>query len=169
MTREEINDAIKNRKLCTYVDDSTYVNLSGYKFASEYQDDPDMLFMLKIMFVYAPKYKWNTEEAKQFIRDNLADSRGYYIGSDWYLYDWGMGENKVTNDWLHFPHLDHIDAKAKGGTNKPENMRIVSHNINQCKNVITEDVERYAVIVDNFKALSDERKQAIIKELKEYC
>jgi len=164
----DINEQIENKKsnLFSGEHDSTYYTRDLFKFVVNNITDPDVLFKIKIYGYYKRKYKWTKEQADKFIKDNLEDSRGYYVNGTWYAYDWGSGENSVTNDKMHKPHLDHKDVRSKGGSDDPENMRILSARQNENKGDTDNDQERWATIVTMWNDIEDKEKYAdLLKSL----
>lgn len=150
-----INEQIDNRKVYPGFDDATYYTQDLFAFVVDNIKDPDVWFKLKVFGYYARKYKWTTEQAQWFIDNNIEDSRGHDVSGTWFAYDWGSGENTVTNDKMHKPHLDHIVPREQGGPDTPENMRIRCGRLNENKGNTNSDIERWATIVDMFDDIED--------------
>jgi len=171
MTHEEINKAILNRELFSGQEEGTYFNQELYNYFCDNYDDPYLLFKLEIYGYYRPKYKWTKEQADWFIENNLQESSKWSPdGINEYYYDWGRGKNLITDDILHFPHLDHIisqdEAKELGWTqaqiDNPTNMRIRCSRLNTSKSNIKSNLERWAVIVDQFNDLDISTQNEIL-------
>lgn len=162
----DFNDRIKARLLYTGFDESTYFTRELFSFAVKNEDDPDILFKIKILGSYTKKYKWTNEQAWKFIETNLEYSRGYHVGERFYAYDWGSGENKITPiDKMHEPNLDHIIPREQGGDNSPSNFRIRSRRLNENKNNTNTDEERIATILD---FINDVEDKELLKPVKEH-
>lgn len=167
MTNEEINKAILNRELFSGQEEGTYFNQELYNYFCDNYDDPNLLFKLEIYGYYKSKYKWTKEQADWFIQNNLEESIKWSPdGIKEYYYDWGRGKNLITENVLHFPHLDHIIPREQGGTNAPENMRIRCHRLNTSKSNINSDLERWAVAADQFKDMDADTQEKFIEYLK---
>ena len=161
----DFNNKIKARILYTGFDEATYFNRELFAFAVKNKDDPDILFKIKILGSYAKKYKWTTEQAWEFIEMNLEESRGHYVGEQFYEYDWGSGENKIKPiDKMHEPNLDHIKTKESGGSDSHENMRIRSRRLNENKNNTNTDEERLATVLDFIKDFENKELLNGVKE-----
>jgi hypothetical protein len=163
MTHDDINKAIVNRELFTGNEESTYYNL--YDYAVDHYDDPYVLFKLSIYGYYKGRYKWTKEQADWFIEHNLSQSVKHSDGRQEYLYDWGKGKNSVTDNPMHFPHLDHIIPKEQGGTDDPKNMRIRCKRLNESKSNINSDRERRAVILDNWNDMDLDNRKQLLEDL----
>lgn len=157
-----INNAIRGRCLHTSPDDGTYYTQELYDFAVDNIDDPDLLFKIKIKGFYARKYKWTQEQADWFIGTHLADSRSHTDGEREYLYDWGAGHNKVTEDMMHEPNLDHIDPRSLRGSNDPSNFRIRCARLNENRGNTVSDNERRATIIDMFNDMSAPARESLL-------
>ena len=165
-----LNDKIKNRKLYSGFDESTYYTQELFEFVVDNISDPDILFKLKIYGMYAKKYKWNKEQADKFIKDHLEESRGYFVNDIWYAYDWGSGENRITKEKMHEPNLDHVIPRERGGPDTPENMRIRSRRLNENKGNTNLDIERIATIEDMLNDMESEtdRNNLLKRLIKQY-
>ena len=160
-----INEQIQNRILYSGFDDSTYYTQDLFKFVVTNINDPNVLFKLKIYGYYKRRYKWTDKECQWFIDNNVESSVSWTSNGVTYLYDWGSGENSITNDIMHKPHLDHFIPKSKGGSDKPENMRIRVQILNESKGATDSDAQRIAIIEDNFHDLNHENKLQVISIL----
>lgn len=161
-----INDEIKNRLLFTGFNESTYYKQSLFDFVVNYINDPDVLFKVKVFGFYKSKYKWTDEQCQFFIDNNVQDASGHEVNGVWYAYDWGAGENKITNNKMHEPNLDHILPRERGGADTPENMRIRCRRLNENKGNTNSDQERYATVVDMINDMDDEElRRSLIKQL----
>lgn len=168
---DDINLKIKQRRLFTGFDESTYYRQELYDFVVDNFTDPDVLFKVKIFGRYKQLYKWTDSQCQKFIDDNIEYARGYEVNGKYYLYDWGAGENRITYDKMHEPNLDHILPRERGGENTPENMRIRSRRLNENKGNTNSDQERYATIVDMLNDMDDVtvRSELIAKLYEQYC
>jgi hypothetical protein len=147
----EINQKIQKRLLFEGNDVDTYYTEALYGFACNNWTDPLVLFKLKIYGYYKLKYKWTQEQADWFIENNIHEATFWSDGIREYYYDWGIGKNQITKHNFHFPHLDHKNVASQSHDNRPENMRIRAHRLNEAKGDINSDKERWAVGIDNFK------------------
>ena len=162
-----INEQLANRKLFSGMDESTYYTKELHGHACNNMQDPDLLFKIKIYGYYKIKYKWTKEQCDWFIENNIHESRGHVVKDVQYDYDWGAGENSVTNESMHKPHLDHILPKEQKGKDIPENMRIRVKRLNENKGNTNSDQERIATILDMAKDMEDVQNiQYCIDELK---
>jgi hypothetical protein len=162
-----MNTDITSRVPYSGFDEATYYSKELFIFFVNNYDDPDVYFKLKILGKYAKDYKWTTEQALEFIDTHLEDSRGYYVGDTFYMYDWGSGENKIKPiDKMHEPNLDHILPREQGGDNVPSNFRIRSRRLNENKNNTNSDAERVATIQDFADDIED--KSLLLAFCKEY-
>lgn len=162
---ERINQDIRDRVLHTAPEDGTYYTQDLYDHAVDNAADPDLLFRIKIWGFYARKYKWTRAQADWFIEQNLAESRSHSDGQREYLYDWGAGLNKVTIDMMHEPNLDHIDPHSLSRNNDPSNFRIRCARLNENKGNMVSDLERRATIIDMFKDMAPEARDALLEHL----
>jgi hypothetical protein len=165
------NELIANRKLYTGFDESTYYTQDLFRFTVRNFTDPDVLFKVKILGKYKKDYKWTEEQAWEFIEKHLEDSKGYYVGDDFYAYDWGAGNNKIKPiDKMHEPNLDHIEVRSGGGSNDPSNFRLRSRRLNENKNNTSTDAERIATIKDHLGDIEDVNliKELLLELNKEY-
>lgn len=160
-----INDKIRIRLLHTGNDTDTYYTESLYGFACQHYNDPHVLFKLKIKGYYQKLYKWSDNETEWFIENNLEESVKWSDGTQDYYYDWGIGQNQISNHPLHFPNLDHIVPDSISKDNRPQNFRIRCKRLNESKGNINSDKERWAVGVDNFKDMSAETQEGFLQ----YC
>lgn len=163
MTHTEINQAILDRELFTGDEESTYYNL--YNYAVDNYEDPHLLFKISVYGYYAKVYKWTTLEADQFIEEHKDNSIKWTDGIQEYYYDWGKGKNKVTEDYLHVPNLDHIDPHSLSKNNKPNNFRIRCRRLNENKGNTNSDKERRATIIDLFDDMDATNQEDLIKYL----
>lgn len=162
-----INEQIENRKLFTGFDDSTYYTQDLFNFVVDNITDPDVLFKLKIYGYYKRRYKWTTEQCDYFIDNNITEAQGHDVSGTWFAYDWGSGENSVTNNRMHKPHLDHIIPREQGGEDVPENMRIRVARLNESKGNTNSDIERFAIVLDMLNDIED--KELYRDKLKRYA
>lgn len=163
-----INESIKNRKLFTGFDESTYYRKSLYDMVADNADDPLILFKVKIFGFYKYRYRWTNKDCQKFFDSHKENALGHEVNGVWYYYDWGSGENKVTNDAMHEPTLDHILPREQGGTDAPENLRIRCRRLNSNKSNTNTDQERYATIMDMFHDIEDhELKRRLVEYLRE--
>jgi len=163
----DINERIRARKLYTGFDESTYHRHDLFKMRVQQAKDPHLLFKIKIFGHYKNVYKWTDEECQQFIDNNIHESEGHTVNGVWYAYDWGTGYNNITRNKMHEPNLDHIIPKERGGSNKPDNMRIRCRRLNENKGNTNTDQERFATIVDMFNDMEDQgMRRAVIELLK---
>jgi hypothetical protein len=163
MTHNKINQAIIDRELFTGDEESTYYHL--YNFVVDNYDDPYILFKVAIKGYYQKLYKWSDAETDKFIEDHKESSVKWTDGNQEYYYDWGKGKNKVTNDYLHFPNLDHIDPHSLSKDNRPENFRIRCRRLNENRGNTNSDKERRATIIDMFNDMDSDTQQDLIKYL----
>lgn len=150
-----INEQIKNRKLVTGFDESTYYNQDLFNFVVDNITDPNVLFKIKIYGYYKSKYKWTQEQCDYFIDNNITEAQGHDVSGIWFEYDWGSGDNSITNNKMHKPNLDHIIPKEQGGKDVPENMRIRVARLNESKGNTNSDIERWAIILDMWNDIED--------------
>lgn len=163
MTHDEINQAILSRELFTGDEESTYYNL--YDYAVDNYEDPHLLFKIAIYGYYAKVYKWSKVEADQFIETHKEQSVKWTDGIQEYYYDWGKGKNKVTDDYLHFPNLDHVDPHSLSKNNNPANFRIRCRRLNENRGNTNTDKERRATIIDLFNDMDPSLQQDLIQYL----
>jgi hypothetical protein len=163
MTHTEINQAILDRELFTGDEESTYYNL--YNYAVDNYEDPHLLFKISVYGYYAKVYKWTTLEADQFIEEHKDNSIKWTDGIQEYYYDWGKGKNKITEDYLHVPNLDHIDPHSLSKNNKPINFRIRCRRLNENKGNTNSDKERRATIIDLFNDMDTTNQEDLVKYL----
>jgi hypothetical protein len=164
----DVNTQIANRRFFTGFCERTYYTQELYDSWVDNYDDPDILFKIKIKGKYQKMYKWTEAQAEQFIADNLEDSRGYTVNGEWYAYDWGVGENKVTRDKMHEPNLDHVLPRERGGADTPDNMRIRSRRLNENKGNTNTDQERWATVIDMIADFdSEEERRNLLSMLQE--
>ena len=165
-----INESIKTRKLFTGFDDYTYYQKHLYDMVADNTQDPLILFKVKIFGFYKYRYKWANADCRWFIDHNSKDALGHDVNGIWYAYDWGAGENKLTEDAMHVPNLDHINPKECGGTDRPENIRIRCQRLNFNKSNTNTDQERYATILDHFNDIADvELRRRLVEFLSSQC
>jgi len=161
----DVNTQIKNRILYTRFNESTWYTQDLYGFWVTNFNDPDVLFKVKIYGKYKKLYKWTTEQCDWFIENHLEDSRGHTVDGEWFAYDWGSGNNKITPmHKMHQPNLDHIVPKSEfkkyggkldGDPDVPENMRIRVRRLNENKGDTNTDTERWATIYDMLDDMDD--------------
>lgn len=163
MNHNDINQSIKDRELFTGDEESTYYNL--YDYAVDNYEDPYLLFKLAIKGYYQKLYKWTDAETDKFIEDNKEVSVKWTDGIQDYYYDWGKGKNKVTEDYLHVPNLDHIDPHSLSKDNRPENFRIRCRRLNENRGNTNSDKERRATIIDMFNDMDTANQEDILKYL----
>jgi hypothetical protein len=144
---DEINDLIKNRQLHPGNDENTYYSPELYDFAVDNHDDPFVLFKIKVYGYYQKRYKWTREQADWFIENNIAEAYSHSDGSQEYLYDWGKGKNKVSNN-------DH-----------PSNFRIRCARLNENKGNMSTDQERRATVIDTLKDMSESSRNELLSYL----
>jgi len=166
----DVNTLIETRTLYTRFNEYTWYTQDLYGFWVANYNDPDILFKIKIKGKYKKLYKWTDKQCDKFIEDNLEDSRGYSVDGEWFAYDWGAGNNKITPvDKMHQPNLDHIIPRSEfkkyggsrpGNPDVPENMRIRVRRLNENKGDTNTDVERWATIYD---MLDDVDDRAVIR------
>jgi hypothetical protein len=161
MDHNEINQLIASRRLHSGNDDDTYYNEYLYGFACKNYTDPHVLFKLAIYGYYMKKYKWTQEQANWFIETQKENSVSWTDGSQTYYYDWGKGKNKLTEDYLHTPNLDHIMPASLGNRpdNRPENFRIRCRRLNENRGNTNSNKERRATIIDMFNDIDDPKEQ----------
>lgn len=164
---DDINSKILGRLMATQFDEKTYYTPAIYDFWVDHQYDPDVLFKIKVYGYYRKKYKWSKSEADRFINENIEESRSWFSGDTEYLYDWGAGKNKVTDNPMHEPNLDHIAPYTHSKNNDPSNMRIRSRLLNTNKGSTDTDEQRIATILDHFNDLKDKTvaKKILIERL----
>lgn len=160
-----INQQIRSRELHPGYDDNTYYNQSLYDFACDNTADPLLLFKVKIYGYYAPKYKWSKQQADWFIEHNAVDAISHSDGAQVYLYDWGKGNNQVTNHMMHEPNLDHINPLSLSRDNRPENFRIRCARLNENKGNMVSDNERRATILDVLKDMDEDARLLLIEHI----
>jgi hypothetical protein len=160
---DSINQKIRSRALHPGYDDNTYYNQALYDFACDNQDDPLLLFKIKIYGYYARIYKWTSTEADWFIAHNAVDAVGHDDGSQLYLYDWGKGNNQITNHMMHEPNLDHIDPRSLSNDNTPHNFRIRCARLNENKGNMVSDKERRATVLDMMKDMEQANRDDLIQ------
>ena len=166
MKREDINKAILNRELFSGQEEGTYFNQELYNYFCDNYDDPHLLFKIEIYGYYKPKYKWTKEEADWFIEHNVHESVKHCPdGVTEYYYDWGRGKNLISDALFHFPHLDHIIPRSLGGTDAPDNMRIRCRRLNESRGNINSDIERWAVIADQFNDMDLDNQKKLLEYL----
>lgn len=165
MSHQKINQDIINRTIFSGREEGTYYTGALYDYACDNYQDPYLLFKLAIYGYYAKEYKWTNEQADQFIEDHKENSVKWSDGVQEYYYDWGKGKNKITEDYLHVPNLDHIDPKSLSKNNSPENFRIRCRRLNENKGNTNSDVERRATIIDMFKDMSKDEQTKLLKYL----
>jgi hypothetical protein len=166
MVHTEINQQIQDRRLHSGNDDDTYYNELLYGYACINFTDPHLLFKLAIYGYYMKKYKWTKAEADWFIDTQKENSVSWTDGVQTYYYDWGKGKNKVTDDYLHYPNLDHIDPHSLSKNNKPENFRIRCRRLNENRGNTNSNKERRATIIDMFLDMNDvEEQKSLLKYL----
>jgi hypothetical protein len=163
MTHDEINQAIVNRELFTGDEESTYYNL--YDYAVDNYDDPHLLFKIAVYGYYAKTYKWSKADADQFIETHKEASIKWTDGIQDYYYDWGKGKNKVTEDYLHVPNLDHVDPHSLSKNNNSINFRIRCRRLNENKGNTNTDKERRATIIDLFNDMDPVSQTDLLKYL----
>jgi hypothetical protein len=163
MTHNEINQDIIDRELFTGDEESTYYTL--YNYAVDNYKDPHLLFKLAIYGYYAKLYKWTQDQADAFIEKHKEESIKWTDGVQEYFYDWGKGKNKVTDDPMHFPNLDHIDPHSLSKNNHPDNFRIRCKRLNENRGNTNSDKERRATIIDMFNDMDSDTQQDLIKYL----
>jgi hypothetical protein len=169
MDHTEINNLVKSRRLYSGNDDDTYYNETLYGVACQNYTDPYLLFKLAIYGYYKSKYKWTQEQADWFIETQKENSVSWTDGAAEYYYDWGKGKNKVTEDYFHVPHLDHIIPSSLGERpdDRPENFRIRCRRLNENRGNTNSNKERRATIIDMFSDIDDKKEQqALLKYLK---
>jgi hypothetical protein len=165
MTHNEINQLILDRELFSGQEEGTYFNQELYNFFCDNYYDPHLLFKIKIKGYYQKLYKWTDAEADKFIEDHTAESVKWSDGVQEYYYDWGKGKNQVTEDYLHFPNLDHIDPHSLSKDNRPENFRIRCRRLNENRGNTNSDPERRATIIDMFKDMDPSEQLSLLKYL----
>lgn len=166
MVHTEINQQIQDRRLHSGNDDDTYYNETLYGFACDNFTDTHLLFKLAIYGYYMKKYKWTKAEADWFIETQKENSVSWTDGVQTYYYDWGKGKNKITDDYLHYPNLDHIDPHSLSKNNKPENFRIRCRRLNENRGNTNSNKERRATIIDMFLDMNDvEEQKSLLKYL----
>jgi len=138
--REKINEEILNQKQHPYRGnvDNTYLNDKVFKEFVKHRD-------LKRVYVtkLGLKYRWSEEEL-DLMYEKAPDSYVSIEGKE-FLYDYGLGENKVARElrdekW-HQPHHDHIIPQSwcrqegwpEEKINHPDNIQILSKMVNECK------------------------------------
>jgi hypothetical protein len=163
VNHNDINQSIKDRELFTGDEEPTYYNL--YDYAVDNYEDPYLLFKLAIKGYYQKLYKWTDEETDKFIEENKEVSVKWTDGVQEYYYDWGKGKNKVTEDYLHVPNLDHIDPHSLSKDNRPENFRIRCRRLNENRGNTNSDKERRATIIDMFNDMDSANQEDILKYL----
>jgi hypothetical protein len=163
MTHNEINQAIIDRELFSGDEEGTYYHL--YNFVVDNYDDPCVLFKVAIKGYYQKLYKWTDAQTDDFIEKHKADSIKWTDGVQEYYYDWGKGRNKITEDPMHFPNLDHIDPHSLSKNNNPDNFRIRCKRLNENKGNTNSDNERRATIIDLFNDMDQLAQQDLINYL----
>jgi hypothetical protein len=168
MSHSEINKAILNRELFSGQEEGTYFNQELYNFFCDNYYDPYLLFKIKIKGYYQKLYKWTDAETDKFIEDHKEKSIKWTDGIQEYYYDWGKGKNQVTENYLHFPNLDHIIPASIGEVpdNRPENFRIRCRRLNENRGNTNTDKERRATIIDMFNDMGGAEQQDLLKYLK---
>jgi hypothetical protein len=163
----EINQQIQDRRLHSGNDDDTYYNESLYGYACENFTDSYVLFKLAIYGYYMKRYKWTKAEADWFIDTQKENSVSWTDGVQLYYYDWGKGKNKITDDYLHYPNLDHIIPASLGEKpdNSPQNFRIRCRRLNENRGNTNTDKERRATIIDMYLDMGIEERQSLLKYL----
>jgi hypothetical protein len=161
----EINELIRNRRLYPGFEEQTYFTQELYDLAADHYDDPLILFKIKVYGYYQRKYKWTKEQADWFIAQNAEHAISHSDGIQEYVYDWGRGKNKLTQDMMHEPNLDHIDPVSKSKNNDPSNFRIRCARLNENKGNMSTDNERRAVIIDTFLDMSPDARALILEHL----
>ena len=159
----QINDLIANRTLFPGYDELTYYTQDLYDYVCDNQEDPLVLFKLKVYGYYAKKYKWTRKEADSFIENNAVDAIKHTDGTQDYYYDWGKGKNQVTDHPMHEPNLDHIDPKSLSRNNNPSNFRIRCARLNENKGNMNTDIERRATVLDILKDMSVSERNNLIE------
>lgn len=175
----DINTQIANHLAYTGFLESTYHTKKLRDHWAQNSYDPHILFEVKVRGHYAPLLKWTPEETDEWINENREKSFSHWVGDQEYYFDWGTGENKVTEDRMHKPHLDHIIPKARyyelypdGNCDEPSNIRIVCARVNYNKGDSLEDSETVASMLDGLTLIKDKEKwfpviEQRMKELKE--
>jgi hypothetical protein len=168
MKHNEINQLILDRELFSGQEEGTYFNQELYNFFCDNYYDPHLLFKIKIKGYYQKLYKWTDVETDKFIEDHKEESVKWTDGIQEYYYDWGKGKNQVTENYLHFPNLDHIIPASIGEVpdNRPENFRIRCRRLNENRGNTHTDKERRATIIDMFNDMGDAEQQDLLKYLK---
>jgi hypothetical protein len=127
--------------------------------------DPHLLFKIAIYGYYSKLYKWSKDETDKFIEDHKEESIKWSDGVREYYYDWGKGNNKVTENYFHVPNLDHIDPYSLSKDNRPENFRIRCRRLNENRGNTNSDKERRATIIDMFNDMDAAEKQNLLEYL----
>ena len=168
MKHNVINQSILNRELFSGQEEGTYFNQELYNFFCDNYEDPHLLFKIKIKGYYQKLYKWTDVGTEQFIEDHKDKSVKWTDGVQEYYYDWGKGKNQVTEDYLHFPNLDHIIPASIGevADDRPENFRIRCRRLNENRGNTNTDSERRATIIDMFNDMDAVEQQDLLKYLK---
>lgn len=159
----QINSLIANRNLFPGYDEFTYYTQDLYDYVCDNQNDPLILFKLKVYGYYAKKYKWTKKQAEQFIKNNSADAVKHTDGTQDYFYDWGKGKNQVTDHPMHEPNLDHINPKSLSRDNNPDNFRIRCARLNENKGNMNTDTERRATVLDILKDMNNDERQKLVE------
>ena len=167
MSHNDINKAILNKELFSGQEEGTYFNQELYNYFCDNYDDPYLLFKIKIKGYYQKLYKWSDAETDKFIEDHKHNSVKWTDGVQEYYYDWGKGKNQVTDDYLHFPNLDHIIPASIGETpdNRPVNFRIRCRRLNENRGNTNSDSERRATIIDMYTDMDEQEQQDLLKYL----
>jgi hypothetical protein len=158
-----INEKICNRALAPGYSDNTYYTLDLYNFACDNYDDPLVLFKIKVYGYYAKTYRWTKEQADLFIEKNAQEAEYHSDGSNIYYYDWGKGDNQITDNMMHEPNLDHIDPVSLSRNNDPDNFRIRCARLNENKGNMVSDYERRATILDMLADMRDDMRYDLVE------
>jgi len=167
MLHDDINRAILDRNLFPGQEEGTYFNQELYNYFCDNYDDPYLLFKIKIKGYYQKLYKWSDAETNNWISNQLVYSVKWSDGNQEYYYDWGKGKNQLTENYLHFPNLDHIvpSSIGKEPNNRPENFRIRCRRLNENRGNTNSNKERRATVIDMFNDIDDLNEK---KSLLEY-
>ena len=160
----DINTQITNRIYCTGFCKDTHYTQNLYEYWVKNIKDPDILFRLKMKGFYQKKYKWTDKQTDTAIADLLESSRGYTINGKEYMFDWGVGQNRVVKTdhslyKMHLPELDHKRPKALFEDNDPlrddpSNFQVLCKRLNEAKNDTSTDEQWLAIlrmVLDNIE------------------
>jgi 5-methylcytosine-specific restriction endonuclease McrA len=161
-----INESIKNRKLHTGRCKLTYYTDALYDMVVDNLQDSYILARLVVYGRVKRTYKWTDSQCDQFIDKIIKDETilGHTVNGKFYAYDWGVGQNKITEHPLHQPEIDHIVPKSEykkyggwreGNPDVPENMQVLCSRVNSGKGNSNSSEEDMAIVLDRLKAVKE--------------